>query len=164
MKFKGLIAIIVLISFTGCASIVGQSSFPVTINSNPSGASVTVRDESGADVFSGATPATVSLTAGESYFHAKIYDLIFSRPGYAEQHAQLRAEIDGWYFANFILPGGLLGLLVIDPITGKMWKLPLHKVVTLYDKTALNNKHKVLRIATLDQVPQDMRKDLVSLN
>ncbi len=164
MKFKGLVAVLVLISFTGCASIVGQSTFPVAIDSNPSGANVTVTDDSGTNIFSGTTPATVPLAAGESYFHAKVYDLTFSRPGYAEQHAQLRADIDGWYFANFLLPGGILGLLVIDPMTGKMWKLPLHKTVNLYDKTALKDKHSVLKIASLDQVPQEMRKDMVSLN
>ena len=38
MKFKGIVSIIVLSTFlTGCCSIVGQSVFPVTINSNPSG-------------------------------------------------------------------------------------------------------------------------------
>jgi len=87
----------------------------------------------------GVTPATIPLIAGESYFHAKVYDLTFSKPGFAEQHSILRADIDGWYFGN-ILFGGLIGMLIVDPLTGKMWKLPLHTTVNLYQQTSMNNK------------------------
>lgn len=31
--------------------------------------------------------------------------------------------MDGWYVGNIIF-GGLIGLLLVDPITGAMWKLP----------------------------------------
>ncbi len=140
----------------------GKSSFPVTINSSPTGADVTVKDERGVDVFAGTTPTTIALTAGESYFHAKVYDLTFSKPGYTPRHSQLRAEISGWYFGNIVF-GGFIGALIVDPITGKMWKLPTSAFVDLSDKTALKNKQPALQILTLDQVPADMRKDLVSI-
>ena len=37
--------------------------------------------------------------------------------------AILESEVDSWYFGN-ILFGGLIGMLIIDPATGAMWKLP----------------------------------------
>jgi hypothetical protein len=164
MKFKGIAGLLVVTFIvTGCASIVGQSTFPLTINSNPTGANITVTDEHGVTMFSGATPTTVTLAAGESYFHAKSYNIIFTKAGYAEQHAVVRAEISGWYFGN-ILFGGLIGMLIVDPITGKMWKLPANTFGNLSEKTALNNKQHELQIATLDQIPANMKKNLVQIN
>jgi len=168
MKFKGIIAILVLTSFlTGCASIVGQSVFPLTVNSNPSGANITITDEYGKVMFNGTTPTTISLTAGESYMHAKAYTIKYSKPGFADQISVVKADIDGWFFGN-ILFGGLIGMLIIDPITGKMWKLPPQTFGNLSptsdEKTSMNNKNRELQIASLDQVPERLRKDLISLN
>lgn len=165
MKSKGMVAValVLSLSLTGCASIVGQSMFPLTINSNPNGSNILVKDEYGKEVFSGTTPSTVTLPAGESYFHAKSYSITFSKPGYAEQYAVVKSEISGWYFGNIIF-GGLIGMLIVDPITGKMWKLPKEVTSNLTAKTALNNAKPTLQIVTLDQVPEDMRKNLVQIN
>jgi hypothetical protein len=119
-------------------------------------------------MFNGTTPTTVTLTAGESYMHAKTYTIKYSKPGYADQVSIVKADIDGWFFGN-ILFGGLIGMLIIDPITGKMWKLPPQTFGNLSpangaEKTSMNNKNRVLQIASIDQVPQDMRKHLISLN
>jgi hypothetical protein len=35
----------------------------------------------------------------------------------------INARIDGWYFANLFL-GGWIGMLLVDPLTGAMWKIP----------------------------------------
>jgi len=193
MKLKGLIAITVLCSFlTGCCSIVGQSIFPVTINSNPAAANITITDEHGIQMYNGTTPTTLTLRAGESYFHAKEYTIKFSKPGYGDQITILKADLDGWYFGN-ILFGGLIGALILDPITGKMWKLsplaignlssigtepavvvPVNAPVAPAaqgnggnvsgNKTSMNKSSRVLRIAFIDQVPQEDRKDLIALN
>ena len=193
MKFKGLIAITVLCSFlTGCCSIVGQSVFPVTVNSNPAGANITITDEHGTVMFAGTTPTTMTLTAGESYMHAKAYTIKYSKPGYNDQVSIVRADIDGWFFGN-ILFGGIIGMLIIDPITGKMWKLPnqtfgnLSPIGAVPDvtapasvpaapatqgnggsvsgnKTSMNKSSRVLQVASIDQVPQEDRKYLIALN
>ncbi|QYM78788.1 hypothetical protein K0B96_16015 [Horticoccus luteus] len=34
----------------------------------------------------------------------------------------IRPEMSGWYWGN-ILFGGLIGMIVVDPITGSMWNL-----------------------------------------
>jgi hypothetical protein len=115
---------------TGCASIVGKSVFPVTINSDPSGSDILIKDEKGQEIFAGKTPTTVTLDAGEAYFHAKSYQVHFSKAGYGSHQAVIRAQLSGWYIGN-VLFGGLIGWLIVDPITGKMWKLPTDLTVKL---------------------------------
>ncbi len=140
MNSKLIAAIVLPIFLTGCASIVGKSEHPLTLNSNPTGADFTITDERGLAMHHGTTPATISLRAGESYFHAKIFRVEYSKAGYAPQYADISAEISGWYFGN-ILFGGLIGALIVDPITGKMWKLQPSYTANLAekaDKVALN--------------------------
>jgi hypothetical protein len=165
MKAKFIIVVLILpaLLLTGCASIVGRDLFTVTINSNPDGANILILDEKGKKVFAGTTPATVALTAGEAYFHAKSYNITFSKPGYAQQYAVVKANLSGWYFGN-ILFGGLIGILIVDPITGKMWKLPTDVTANLSQKVSLNQSQQTLKILTLNQVPKNLRKSLVRLN
>lgn len=165
MKAKSMIAILVLsvLFLTGCATIVGKDVFPLTINSNPDGANILIKDEKEKNVFTGTTPTTVTLSAGESYFHAKSYYITFSKTGYAEQHAVVKATLSGWYWGN-ILFGGLIGMLIVDPITGKMWKLPTEVSANLSQQLSLNQNQRTLKILTLEQVPKDMRKNLIRIN
>lgn len=161
---KGISLIMAIcLASSGCASIVGKSVFPVNFQSNPDDAKVVVTDEKGSAIFSGRTPTIVTLAAGESYFHAKKYTVTFSKDGYDEQVIVVKSTISGWYFGN-ILFGGLIGLLIVDPITGKMWKLPDTPVFgNLAQKTALNDTRSSIQIATLDQVPENLRNKLIAL-
>ena len=164
MKTKWIAAVLLLPVFlTGCATIVGKDVFPLTINSNPDGANIAIVDERGKRMFTGTTPSTVTLSAGESYFHAKTYSITFSKPGYTEQYATVKATLSGWYFGN-ILFGGLIGLLIVDPISGKMWKLQPDVTANLSQKLALNTDQPTLKIMTLNQVPERLRKHLVRIN
>ncbi len=160
-RIAGVLAVVV--SLTGCASIVGKNLYPVTINSNPDDATIVIKDEKGKQVYRGKTPTTVTLSSGEAYFHAKKYTVTFSRSGYEDQTTEIKAGLSGWYFGN-ILFGGLIGLLIVDPLTGNMWTLPTETTITLSQKVALNNNDRSLRIALLDQVPESVRKRLVRLN
>lgn len=45
-----------------------------------------------------------------------------SSNGYAEQIVPVIYKLNGWYFGNLLI-GGFLGMLIIDPATGAMWKL-----------------------------------------
>ena len=167
MRAKSMIAVLVLpaLFLTGCASFVGKNVFPLSINSNPDGANIVVQDERGKKVFSGITPTTVTLGAGEAYFHRKTYNITFSKTGYAEQHAVVKATLSGWYFGNILLfEIGAIGALIIDPLTGKMWKLPTEVSVDLSQKLSSNRNQSTLEILTLSQVPESARKHLVRLN
>jgi len=107
---------------TGCASIVSRSQYPVTINSNPSGATVTVKNKRGVDVQKATTPATVTLAASAGFFSPANYSFHFEKEGCFPASTSLSAGMDGWYIGN-ILFGGLIGWIIVDPATGAMWKL-----------------------------------------
>jgi hypothetical protein len=164
MRIGRLVAVLLVgVSLTGCATIVGKDVFPLTINSNPDGANISIIDEKGKKMFTGTTPSTVTLSAGESYFHAKTYSITFSKQGYADQYATVKATLSGWYVGN-ILFGGLIGLLIVDPISGKMWKLQPDVTANLSEKLALDIDQPTLKIMTLNQVPERFREHLVRIN
>lgn len=149
---------------TGCASIVGKDLFAVPFQSNPDGSSVSVKDEKGMVLYTGTTPTMFTLKAGESYFHAKSYIVTFSKAGFTDQTITVKATMSGWYWGNIVF-GGLIGMLIVDPITGKMWKLPETPVFgNLSPKVALNEKDRGLKVVSLDQVPVNLRNQLIALN
>lgn len=108
---------------SGCASIVSDSQWPVSLNSTPSGAEYTVRNEDGAVVASGHTPNTVILPSGAGFFDGETYLVEFNKDGFVTGRATVDSKLNGWYWGNLIF-GGLVGLFLVDPATGAMWKLP----------------------------------------
>jgi len=54
--------------FSSCASIVSKSNYPLSINSSPSKAKVSITDKKGKEVYLGNTPANVKLKAGAGFF------------------------------------------------------------------------------------------------
>lgn len=108
---------------SGCASIVSNSTYPVAINSNPEGADFVITNSKGVDVHSGHTPETVDLKSSQGYFSSAAYVIKFKKTGYSDKTLSLQGSIDGWYWAN-ILFGGIIGMVIVDPATGAMWKLP----------------------------------------
>lgn len=113
---------------TGCASIVHGGSRNISINSRPSGAKVTIaKSDTGQLVHSGTTPMTVMLDPKRGYFKGQNYTMRFELPGYNSAELSLRPELTGWYWGNIVF-GGLLGMLVVDPLTGSMWNLSPDKI------------------------------------
>ncbi|MCX2802512.1 hypothetical protein Q2E61_00380 [Microbulbifer thermotolerans] len=147
---------------SGCASILSDSSYPVTINSTPTGANFTITDEAGLDVHSGVTPDTITLSASDGFFSSATYTIRYQMAGYNEQSFQLKAGMDGWYIGN-ILFGGLIGMLIVDPATGAMWKLPESAHVTLNPAAASASSAPMggLTIASIDQVPEEVKSQMI---
>ena len=165
MFFKpgiSLFLVAVFIFLTGCATIVSKNIYPVSINSTPSGAKVTIFDHKGVDVFAGETPAIVSLNAGAGFFKKADYSAVVEIEGYTSQTGQIRFDLDGWYFGN-ILIGGLLGMLIIDPATGAMWKLETEHLNLVMQKLSADSNDPALRIIDYADVPDDLRQYLVKI-
>lgn len=116
-----LTAACVCILVSGCASVVDGGPKTVRINSKPAGAEFTVYDREGKAVASKTTPASVSLQRGDGMFKGANYRVAFEAPGYSPGDAQIKSEVNGWYYGN-IMFGGLIGMLV-DGSTGAMWTL-----------------------------------------
>ncbi|MCC1495997.1 SHOCT domain-containing protein [Alcanivorax sp. 1008] len=111
------------VGLSGCASILSESRYPVSINSNTPDAVVVVKNRSGVEMHRATTPAMVTLPAGDGFFRKAKYTMEFEKDGYVGSTQNLEPSMDGWYVGN-ILFGGLIGLLIVDPATGAMWKLP----------------------------------------
>lgn len=147
----------------GCASIVGDSSYPVAISSNPAGATFEVRDSQGKVLHSGTTPETVTLESGEGYFDGAEYIIAFSKEGHEPHQVKLDSSLSGWYWGN-ILFGGLIGMLIVDPITGAMYKLPEGTSVDLGEKVVAKPQGQDLTLLTIDQLPEHQRAALIRIN
>ncbi len=106
-----------------CATIVSRSSYPVDFSSDPQGAQLTIQNRDGFVVFEGKTPTTVYLNSSAGYMRREIYRVTYQHPGQEPVTTIIEAELDGWYFGNILL-GGLIGMLIVDPLTGAMYKIP----------------------------------------
>jgi hypothetical protein len=148
---------------TSCASIVSKSSYPISINSTPSEAKITITDKKGIEVYRGNTPATLKLKAGSGFFSKARYQVKFEKAGYDTKTVPVEFKLDGWYFGN-ILFGGLIGLLIVDPATGAMYKLDTEFLnETLTQSTASVQKEE-LKVYTLTNIPSEWKKHLVALD
>jgi hypothetical protein len=149
------------LGMTACCSIVSKSTYPVTISSNPPGASFTLKKANGIAMSTGITPATITLSSSSGYFQPAKYIVEFTRKGMT-QSVPLNASINGWYFANLLF-GGIIGLLIVDPATGAMWRLDDNVIATFNQTASVSHGHEI-RVVTLDKIPLSMRKHLVALN
>lgn len=146
---------------SGCSSIVSKSQYAVSVNSNPEGASFVITNRAGQQIHKGTTPSTVTLKSSAGYFKGETYTLVFNRDGYSEKTYQLTSSLDGWYFGNILL-GGLIGMLIVDPLTGAMYNLPDRVEVSL-DQPVASNGHDSLTIASIDSLSADQIARLVKL-
>jgi hypothetical protein len=118
------------VALTGCASIVSKSKWPVTIKSDPPGAQVTISDENGKEIHRATTPATIVLHSGAGYFSSANYLVNVKMDGYLEDKGVIKSGLNGWYVGNVVF-GGLIGVFIVDPMTGAMWRLPGEYSVSL---------------------------------
>ena len=124
-KIKGIMTLVATAALmSGCATVVSQSSnWPVAIQSNPAAAAFAITNQSGKEIITGTTPANVRLASGAGYFDNEEYMLKFTKDGFQEKTVALDTSLNGWYFGNLAF-GGIIGMLIIDPATGAMFRLP----------------------------------------
>ena len=167
--------LILCLCYLGCATIVSKSQYPVMITSNPSDVEFTVSDVSGRTVVTGRTPTTVTLKAGAGFFKGQHYTVIFEKDGFARSTAPVRRGVDGWYIGGNILVGGVIGWLIVDPMTGAMWTLSDVHANLAPSPTSLkgedaphSKKHKAedfsFRLISLDELSTELHPHLVRIN
>lgn len=148
--------------FSSCASIVSKSTYPLSINSSPSNAKVSITDKKGKEIYLGNTPANVKLKAGAGFFSKAEYQVKFSSPGYDDKIVPITFKLDGWYFGN-ILFGGLLGMLIIDPATGAMWKIETEFLNETLSKSTASIAPE-MKIMNINEIPENWKNHLVRVN
>ena len=134
---RNTIVDVVLISVVllngGCASIVSRSKYKIPLKSNLD-AVVEVRN-CGKLVTSAHLPTTLELPSGAGFFARSCYTFTFKREGYPDVVKTRDAYMNGWYLGNIIF-GGLLGLLIVDPATGAMYRLDENPIDLHYEPSA----------------------------
>jgi hypothetical protein len=164
-NLKGVAAMLLSITIlsSSCATIFGHSSYPVVINSNPTGSSITITDKKGVTVYQGNTPATVKLKSSAGYFSKGQYQINFHTNGYDDRTVTLNSKLNGWYFGNILL-GGLIGMLIIDPASGAMYKInDLAINETLHQKNTTAQVSE-LNIIDINSLPQSTIRNLEKIN
>jgi hypothetical protein len=159
---KCIILMTAVLSLSSCASIVTKSTYPLTINSNPSDASVTITNSRGAEVYTGSTPTVVQLKASEGFFSKADYQVKFSKPGYDDKIIPVTFSLDGWYFGNILL-GGVIGMLIVDPATGAMWKIDIDQMNATLNQSTTSAAPE-LRVIDISEVPENWKSKLVQLD
>lgn len=150
-----------IVSSISCSSIVSKSSYPVTVNSAPSGLKYTIKNSKDTTISSGRTPATVTLNASNGFFKAAKYQIDILQGTKVVGSTELAATLDGWYFGN-VLVGGLVGLLIVDPASGAMWALPAE--VTVHKNTlAAHSAASELQVAYFSTLTEQQRQRLIKL-
>lgn len=155
-----MVSMMLPVFFSNCATIVGSSSYPISVNSNPTGATVSITDKKGKEVFKGISPATVTLKSSAGYFSRAEYQVKIFSPGYAEQTIPVLYKLDGWYFGNLLF-GGIIGMLIIDPASGAMWKLETPPINVTLGKSTTTSEVPTLKIMDIKSLPLNMRDKLV---
>jgi hypothetical protein len=156
-----------LLATSGCSTIITGGRKEVNLRSEPSGARVAITDEKGKEIYQGTTPTIVTLRTGKPYFAPKKYTVSMSKEGFAPAQTHLRSTMSGWYLGNFIF-GGLLGLVIIDPLTGAMYTLPKEHMVNLQPASAttssIDSGAPALQFKDLREIPDSLRHHLVRIN
>jgi len=145
-------SVLVLVS---CASILSKSVYPIHITSSPTPAKVTITDLNGMEVYNGEVPTVVKLEASAKFFKKQQYSLTFSAPGYEDKTIPLLCKVDGWYWGNLIL-GGVIGMLIVDPATGAMYKFHQESIST----TLRNSDSSALIIRSVRDLSWSQRSKL----
>jgi hypothetical protein len=149
--------------FGSCATIVSKTTYPVRIGSAPERARVTVIDRKGKEIYTGLTPANITLRSGAGFFQKAIYTITFNKEGFKERSIEVSATINGWYFGNIVF-GGLLGFLVIDPATGAMYRLNEVAIdETLEEDKTISQQTRTLEIRDINTLPEKWKQSLVKL-
>lgn len=161
MKKLLLIATAIMsVALCSCATIFTKSKYPVTFNTNPDGANIKIENRELRVVYEGVSPATVKLKASAGFMKKEEYKITISKDGYNPKIIHITANLDGWYAGNIML-GGVIGMLIIDPASGAMYKISKDDRVV---NESLTPKDLSLQIYDINNLPRHIDKSsLVSI-
>ncbi|MFG0400611.1 hypothetical protein ACF8D8_17535, partial [Pseudomonas sp. zjy_11] len=86
----------------------------------------------------------------------------FKKDGYPDKTIELDSSLSGWYWGNILL-GGLIGMLIVDPLTGAMYKLPEFASADM-GKPLADTSAETLKVGVIDDLAPAQRARLVPVN
>ena len=160
--------IIISIIYSSCATIMSGSTQKIPITTQPSGAKITIYDINNNIVYKGESPTTTVLKKGSGFFKKQSYRVVIEKEGYEKIEIIIDADISGWYlFGNFFL-GGLVGWLLVDPLTGAMYTLNPDSInqelSKKYSSFYNNEKDLVIILSEKQKIPQELLSHLKKIN
>lgn len=153
-----ILVVCAIVALPGCATILGGGpQQPVSFNSEPTGASFTVKSSSGLQMASGNTPQTLKLPRKNEY------QVDFTVPGYQQQSVALAKGVNGWIWGNLVV-GWIIGFGV-DFLTGSAYKLePAQVQVALVRQAGENGELQLFGVVRqLDERGRVIREQRVPL-
>lgn len=152
-------------ALTGCATIVHSGPRAVSVASTPAGAKVSIYDRDEHLVQTNTTPFVAELPTKYRYFQGQTYRLVFEMPGHATTEVKLGSSLSGWYLGNVVF-GGIIGLLVVDPLTGAMYNLTPDKIEQPLSATQAEviRDKKGLLVVLASQTTEGERTQMVRVN
>jgi hypothetical protein len=150
---------------SGCATIVHSGPRAIPVTSSPPGAKVSIYDRDNKLVETNTTPFVAQLPVKAGYFKGQNYRLEFSMPGHQNTVVKLNSSVSGWYFGNLLF-GGLIGMLIVDPLTGAMYNLTPEKIeqpLSTGQTKAITEGQGVL-VVLVSQTTEQERANMVRLN
>ena len=161
--FRQFVFILGTTTLWGCATIVSKTSYPIFVHTDPTGVNISITDRRGKEVYIGTSPATIDLKSGAGFFVKARYELKLSAPGFTDKIVTIEYKLNNWYFGNVIFRG-LIGVLIVDPATGAMWKIkdPVVDETMVQSSTGISKP--ALQIVNIDQVSKNLQSQLERVN
>lgn len=115
---RTLLTTALLLTLTGCSTVMNSRYTDVTVTSATPGTSYTVTGEDGKRVHTGTTPEHLTLDAAAGFFDGQTYHVAYG----TGETVELDSHTTGWYWLGFCI--SVVSGLMVDPATGDMWTLP----------------------------------------
>ena len=93
-----------------------------------------------------------------SYLGGKTYNVLFEKDGFESRTVAITSAPNGWYIAGNLLFGGLIGWLIVDPLTGAMYNLSPDQLNAELGESVstINNDEKSFTIVMIENVPAEL--------
>ena len=158
-----IIGVLTIFVMAGCASIVSKSQWPINIVSSPDQANVSISERDQGKIHEGKTPMMVTLSSKGGYFRSRVYTVTVSKEGFSDKTVVISGNLNPWYVGNLVF-GGLIGLLIVDPLTGAMWTLEPDKVNLVFDQKSSNLENSpTMYVMLMEDVPSELRDKMTPI-
>ncbi len=177
---KKTLTILSMIALVSCATIVKGGKQDVTITTVPkvNNVKISVKNSNGIVVGEGQDVLNLKLKTGDGFFSGAEYDVTYEAPGYEKKTVKLETSLRwGWYFLGNAIFGGLIGYLIVDPLTGAMYALDTDDDIFATSltqsaapevpakKKAFNgSSSNELKVVSIDMVPEHLKSKMVRVN
>jgi len=139
LVFCAMLAALIAISMSGCATIISGTRQKIDIKSEQGGANVEIYNIRDKKVFESKNlPETARLKRGAGYFKSSEYVVKMSKEGSDTLKTTIESNVNLIPYLGNIYTGGIIGMVIVDPASGAMWRLDADILEADFDKGVIN--------------------------